>query len=146
MIHSRRKAREVVLQGLYWTESTGDPISQTIRTMSIRTNLAPEASKFAIALGQSTWACREKLDGLIEIASQNWALDRISRVDRILLWMALTEIIKFEEIPVKVSMDEAIELAKSYSEEKASVFINGILDTLVRQKEISEKTGLVGGT
>ncbi len=144
MTRSRRKAREAVLQALYWTESSGDPVGQTLHTMSIRTDLAPGASQFAMALGRSTWACREELDRLIESASQNWALDRISRVDRILLWMALTEIRTFEEIPVKVSIDEAIELAKRYSEEKASAFINGILDALVRREEVGGAAGLVG--
>ena len=82
---------------------------------------------------------KKELNGLVEGISRNWALDRISRIDRILLWMALTEMLAFDNIPVKVSMNEAIELAKRYSVEKAPSFINGILDALVRQKGVIEK-------
>ena len=133
MTRSRRRAREAVLQALYWTESSGDPIQQTLHTMSIRTDLAPEASQFAMTLGREVWRRREELDRLIEGASENWSLERIARIDRILLRMALTEILAFDDIPVKVSMDEAIELAKRYSVEKAPGFINGILDALVKR-------------
>ncbi len=78
------------------------------------------------------------MDTLIESALENWALDRISRIDRILLWMALTEIRAFADVPVKVSIDEAIELAKVYSEEKASGFINGVLDAVVKREGMGD--------
>lgn len=134
MTRSRRKAREAVLQALYWTESSGDPVGQTLHTMSLRIGLSPEAALFAAALGKETWARREALDRMIEGVSENWALERISRIDRLLLRMAITEILAFKDIPVKVSIDEAIELAKRYSVEKSPAFINGILDALVRQE------------
>ena len=64
--------------------------------------------------------------------AENWDISRISRIDRILMWMALTEIRSMDDVPVRVSIDEAIELAKRYSAEKAPGFINGILDKLAR--------------
>jgi N utilization substance protein B len=131
---SRRKAREAVLQALYWTESSGDPIQQTLRTMALRTGLGEDSAAFAQALGVATWERREEMDRLIEGVSENWALNRIARIDLILMRMALTEMFAFVDIPVKVSMDEAIELAKRYSVEKSSAFINGILDAVVRQE------------
>ena len=143
MTQLRRKAREAVLQALYWTESSGDPIQHTLHTMSIRIDLAPEASAFAAALGKATWARREELDRLIESVLENWSLKRVSRIDRILLRMALAEILAFEDIPVKVSIDEAIELAKQFSEEKAPGFINGILDTLVKREGLEKRPGPV---
>ena len=79
------------------------------------------------------------MDRLIGSASENWALERISRIDRILMRMALTEILVFDDIPVKVSIDEAIELAKRYSVEKSPAFINGILDALVKQEGVVAK-------
>jgi N utilization substance protein B len=133
MTSSRRKAREVVLQALYWTESAGDPVQQTVHTMCIRTDLSPKASEFAKALGLVVWEHREAFDAQISPVLQNWSLDRVSRIDRILLRMALAEMRYFLDIPIKVSIDEAIELAKRYSEAKASGFINGILDTLSKQ-------------
>ena len=129
MTSSRHRAREVCLQALYWTESAGDPIQQTVQTMCVRSGL----SKSASALAKSVWANRETLDQEIEPVLENWSLDRLSRIDRFLLRMALAEMHYFKDIPFKVSIDEAIELAKRYSEAKASGFINGILDALVKK-------------
>jgi len=136
MTGSRRRARQAVLQALYWSESSGDSVRQTVHTMAIRTGLSSDAAGLAEALGRCTWDHREDMDRLIESVLENWDLDRIARVDRILLRMALTEIRHFPDIPVKVSIDEAIELAKAFSEEKASAFINGILDALVKRGDL----------
>jgi N utilization substance protein B len=130
---SRRKARETVLQALYWAESSGDPVDQTLRTMSLRSDLSPEAARFATDLGRKAWADREALDGMIGRVAENWSVDRIARIDRILIRMALTEMRAFPDIPVTVSIDEAIELAKRFSVEKAPGFINGVLDRLSRE-------------
>jgi N utilization substance protein B len=62
----------------------------------------------------------------------NWDLDRLAKVDLVIINLALTEIIHFSEIPVKVSLNEYIELSKDYSTEKSSFFINGILDKIVK--------------
>ena len=134
MIRSRRRAREAVLQALYWTESTGDPISQTVRTMCLRHRLAPDASGFATSLAHLVWEHREALDRLTESALENWSLERISRIDRLVLRMALAEIRWQDDVPLKVSLDEAIELAKRYSGEKAPGFVNGVLDGLVKRE------------
>ncbi|MDA0746147.1 MAG: transcription antitermination factor NusB [bacterium] len=141
MTNSRRKAREAVLQALYWSESSGDPVQQTLHTMSLRADLSAEAGAFAAALGKETWQRREALDQMIAGASRNWALERISRIDRILLRMALTEVMAFQDIPIRVSIDEAIELAKRYSVEKSPGFINGILDALIKQEGLLEAAG-----
>ena len=129
---SRREAREAVLQAIYWAMSTDDPASQTLKTMTVRSNLSREAAEYAIKVGKLMWANREQLDEEIGRAAENWEVSRISRIDRILMWMALTEIRSVEDVPVKVSIDEAIELAKRYSVEKAPGFINGILDKLAK--------------
>ena len=132
MTSSRRKAREAVLQAIYWAMSTDDPASQTLQTMSVRSDLSPEASDYAMSVGKLMWANRQQLDEAIGKVAENWDVSRISRIDRILMWMALTEIKWIEDVPVRVSIDEAIELAKKYSVEKAPGFINGILDKLAR--------------
>ena len=130
MTHFRRKAREAVLQAVYWAMSTDDPVSQTLQTMVLRSELSQEASDYAMSIGKEMWANRGQLDEEIGRAAETWDVSRISRIDRILMWMALTEIRSVEDVPVRVSIDEAIELAKVYSVEKAPGFINGILDRL----------------
>ena len=134
MIGSRRKAREVAMQSLYWSESSDDPIQQTVRTMALRVGLTVEATGFATRLAEAAWEHRGVADEQIAEASENWALERMSRVDRILLRLALTEIELFEDVPVNVSIDEAIELSKRFSVEKAPAFINGILDAVVKKQ------------
>jgi len=141
MTGSRRKAREAVLQGLYWSLSSGDPVQQTLQTMALRTGLSEDASAFARSLGTKAWEAREVLDGRIGEVTENWSVDRLSRIDRILMWMALTEIEHFSDVPVKVSIDEAIELAKRFSVEKAPAFINGVLDRLARGDLSPVETG-----
>lgn len=69
-------------------------------------------------------------DKLIQGKTENWELDRIARLDRVLMYMAICEMLNFEEIPVKVTINEYLELAKIYSTPKSSRFINGILDGL----------------
>jgi len=72
----------------------------------------------------------EQYDRHIKSKAENWELDRIARIDRILMHMAICEMLNFEEIPVKVTINEYLELAKTYSTPKSSKFINGILDSL----------------
>jgi len=69
-------------------------------------------------------------DTYIKMKAENWELERLSRLDRILMHMAICEMLNFEEIPVKVTINEYLELAKTYSTPKSSKFINGILDSL----------------
>ena len=145
MTSSRRKAREAVLQGLYWALSSGDDVEQTLGAMAERTDLSEEATAFARELGGKAWEARDTLDARIGEVTENWTVDRLSRIDRILMWMALTEIEQFGDVPVKVSIDEAIELAKRFSVEKAPGFINGILDRLAQGDLGTVLTGDVSG-
>jgi len=83
----------------------------------------------------------KKNNGLINKYVSNWDVDRIAKIDLVILNLAITEIIDFKLIPVKVSLNEFIEISKDYSTEKSSFFINGILDKLV--KDLLEKKSLI---
>jgi N utilization substance protein B len=74
----------------------------------------------------------------------NWDSDRIAEVDTIILKMAICEFLKFPSIPVKVTLNEYLEIAKEYSTPKSSIFINGILDNLVKELTESKKLVKVG--
>jgi N utilization substance protein B len=81
---------------------------------------------------------------LISAKTLNWEMDRIALVDMILLKMAIAEIIEFNSIPIKVSFNEYIEIAKEYSTPKSKIFINGVLDKLIaelRENNIINKKG-----
>ena len=92
--------------------------------------------QFAIDLFKKTLLNRSALNRTIEEKTQNWEADRIAFVDNVLLQMAICELKNFPTIPVKVTINEYLEIAKEYSTPKSSIFINGILDKLV--KEYSE--------
>lgn len=82
----------------------------------------------------------EKLQGYFDGKTPNWDKDRLAVIDKIIIKMAICEFLKFPTIPVKVTLNEYVEIAKEYSTEKSSIFINGILDNLA--KELDEKKEL----
>ncbi|MFO7978891.1 MAG: transcription antitermination factor NusB [Bacteroidales bacterium] len=88
---------------------------------------------FARDLFKRTILNQQDMDQVISDKTQNWDIERIALMDVIIMKMALTEILKFPEIPIKVSLNEYIELSKMYSTPKSKVFINGILDKLVEE-------------
>ena len=117
------------MQALYAFEIGGDSDSHVMETI-----LDPAFSTdsvnllFARQLFKATIANRAEHDELIARHAQNWDVTRIALIDRLLLRIALTEILHFEDIPPKVTINEAIEVAKKYSTPKSGQFINGILD------------------
>ncbi|MEF8815732.1 MAG: transcription antitermination factor NusB [Salinibacter sp.] len=129
---TRRDAREQVLKALYAHHQT-DGDAGRVRQTLIRAPLDddPSIRAFAERLFQETLDAREAADEIIEKHADNWEIHRIAVVDRSLLRMATTELLKFEEIPPKVSMDEAIEIAKTYSTPRSGTFVNGVIDAIL---------------
>jgi N utilization substance protein B len=103
-----------------------------------------EDKQFAIDLFKKTILNKTTLNGEIEQKTQNWDSDRIATVDFVLLQMAICELQNFSSIPVKVTMNEYLEIAKEYSTPKSSIFINGILDKLVKEYEADGKLTKIG--
>jgi N utilization substance protein B len=96
-----------------------------------------EDKDFAAALFRKTVLNEDKLEKEFADKTPNWDVDRIAELDTIILKMAICEFLNFPSIPVKVTINEYLELAKEYSTPKSSLFINGVLDNLVKdfQKE-----------
>jgi|DewCreStandDraft_4_1066084.scaffolds.fasta_scaffold00401_25 N utilization substance protein B len=90
-----------------------------------------EEIDFTVKLIEKVEENKDYIDNLIVRFAQNWELDRIAIIDRAIIQIAVTEFIAFEEIPTKVSINEAIDIAKQYSTEKSGIFINGILDSIL---------------
>lgn len=89
-----------------------------------------ELCRFALELVQGVLAFREEIDQRLRSLSEHWRLERMSIVDRNILRLGAYEVLYRTDIPPKVSIDEAVELAKEYGDEKSSAFVNGILDAL----------------
>lgn len=103
-----------------------------------------EDEVFVKTLLRKTILNSEMLEGLIDSNTTNWEIERIALMDTLVMQLAITEIRTFQEIPVKVSLNEYIEIAKFYCTSKSSTFVNGILDKIVkemREKEMFRKTG-----
>jgi N utilization substance protein B len=133
---SRRDARESVMKALYARELAGGPDDSHVY-MVIEPELEddPETLEFATQLYRRTLNHIERIDGLIDEHTQNWSLHRIATVDRALLRMAIAEFLTFEEIPPKVSINEAIDIGKRYSTPSSNTFLNGVLDAVLMQLE-----------
>src|SRR5690625_1983661 len=124
---NRRVIREVVLQSLYALEVGQNPPSE-IRTYILKEKLAEdrEALKFAEKLFLRTIDMKDELDVMIENQIRNWEIHRLAVIDKLILRVALCEFLRFDDIPIKVTINEAIEMAKDYSTQKSGKFVNGI--------------------
>lgn len=100
--------------------------------------------EFASKLYEKSLQKADQLDELIQPHIKNWRLDRLAILDRVILRMAVCELVHFPEIPVKVSINEAIELAKKFSTSQSGRFINGILDVAVNQLQADGHIKKVG--
>ncbi len=133
----RRKAREIILKTLYQIEITGFEWRKLLQDNTKNENLDKSGLGFITTLLEKVLQNREKLDKLITEKLEHWDFERVNIMDKNVLRMALCEMLFFPDIPVKVSIDEAIELAKKYSYAEAGSFVNGILDAVVKSnKEI----------
>jgi len=134
---SRRRAREVALKTLYQVEITEFPWQNLIQENAQQDKLDQVSLEFAGNLVKSVLEHEEKLDNLIKAKLEHWDFERVNLMDKNVLRLAVAEMLYFPEIPIKVSMDEAIELAKKYSYAEAGGFVNGILDAIAKSnKEI----------
>ena len=129
---NRREVRERVMQALYAHELAGGDVRHFIDTI-LKPTLGEDAEnlKFATSLFLRTLDTIPVADEIIAKHTENWDLSRIALIDRILLRMAICELMGFEDIPPKVSINEAIEVAKRYSTPRSGQFINGILDAVL---------------
>jgi N utilization substance protein B len=137
----RRRAREVALKILYGLDILPREVDKTLEEFWFLTRYSPEIREFASRLVKGVMEHKEEIDKLIIKNVTNWTLDRMAAVDRNILRFAIYELLYEEEIPPKVTINEALDIAKKYSTDKSSAFINGILDkihhTVVKKK--SEK-------
>lgn len=142
---NRRIVREVVLQALYALEVGQNPASE-IRTYILKKKLGKdkEALAFAEKLFLRTTDMEQELDAVIEDQIRNWEINRLAVIDKLILRIALCEFLRFDDIPTKVTINEAIELAKDYSTQKSGQFVNGIIDAaldVLNKKGQIEKKG-----
>lgn len=126
----RRKGRELALQALYQMEMTGDASPAARELFLSHFEGSAKAQDFARRLISGVITHREQIDRLIEQCAENWKLSRMAKVDLTILRIATYELLFCPDIPLNVSMDEAIEIGKRYGSDDSATFINGVLDQI----------------
>jgi N utilization substance protein B len=123
----RRAAREIAMKLVYQLDIQKDSREEQIRQTLEQENLTENDTNYITDVVEGVFKNVEHIDRIIETYSKGWKLSRISKVDLAILRLSIYEINFREDIPFNVSVNEAVELAKSYSTEESSSFINGIL-------------------
>jgi N utilization substance protein B len=131
----RRKARHQALHILYQREITGEPVCDILGSRTYLVEELGEPSEFACRLVAGVEELQEELDEVIGSISENWTVSRMPLVDRSILRLAVWEILHAVDIPDSVSINEAVEMAKTYGGEDSSKFVNGILGRLAEEHE-----------
>ena len=129
-VGKRRRAREIALQILYQMEV--NPVDPQEALELFWRNFSPseEVKEFAARIVEGVHRHKREIDKLIKRSSEHWKLERMDRVDRNILRMGVFELIYCDDIPIKVALNEAIDLGKKFGSEESGAFINGILDRI----------------
>ncbi len=127
---ARRKAREAALQMLYGMDAAGWRAEDAIRSYWTHLGSGNEGQDFASSLVRGVAKERERIDETIRSVSHHWRLERMTRVDRNILRLATFELMSLSDVPRRVTLNEAIELAKRFGSEGSARFVNGVLDRI----------------
>jgi len=138
-LRKRTRAREAALQVLYQLDLLGaetlDGVSEALHWLLAPEEADPDVQRFARELVVGCWQRRAELDASIRAVAENWALERMAVVDRNILRLASYELLFLTDVPPKVAINEAIDLAKRYSTADSGAFVNGILDRIRSERE-----------
>jgi N utilization substance protein B len=131
-------------QSIYWNDDLDFVVSMVIKTLkkfrednNINEHLSSlykdeEDKDFTVKLFRKTLSNSEENRKTIETYTKNWDVDRVATMDILIMELALTELMDFPSVPIKVTLNEYIELAKFYSTQRSSIFINGVLDRITK--------------
>ena len=136
----RRRSRELAIKVLFHLEFSRDDPAIAFDLVCNNFGFAEDVQAFSRALVFGVRDNLKELDGLIGKTSKNWRLQRIAKVDRCILRIAAYELLYRDDIPPKVSINEAVDLAKKFGAEESGAFINGIVDKIYNTLIDAEKS------
>jgi N utilization substance protein B len=135
----RTRARSLALQALYELDLTEHPLEDVLSLRLKDHELDDDLMEFAARLARGVMPLRKQLDQYIAEHAPEWPIEQVSVIDRNLIRMAVWEFAVSGETPVKVAINEAVELAKRYGSDSSSRFVNGVLGSLAeRRTEIGQ--------
>lgn len=137
MANVRHRARIVAMQALYELDVTGHPPEPTLERRLEDEALPDDASDFARRIVRGAWERREYLDGVIEQAAPNWPIYQMPAIEKAILRLAIWELLLNDKdaAPAKAAINEAVELAKHFGGDNSGRFVNGVLGTVVTQRQ-----------
>jgi transcription antitermination protein NusB len=132
-VNARRRARIAAFQALFERDTSSHDAREAIGRIADHEHLSDEAASFASALIESVLGQQDELDRMIGEAAPVYPVEQLSPIDRNILRLAISEMLGDNGTPVKVAINEAVELAKSFGSDKSAKFINGALGYVARQ-------------
>ena len=127
---TRRRAREMAMQALFYMDTQQNGSPRMLERFCENFNLPQKVRPFFLQLVNGVLAAQPQIDILIERYSKHWKVQRMSCVDRNVIRVAVYEMLFCHDIPPKVSINEAIDIAKKFGTEESGAFINGIVDRI----------------
>lgn len=138
-MRKRTRAREWAIKLLYQADITKEDPGVSLEEFWLEFNESDDVKDFAGSLALGVHKNLKEIDKIIKECALNWRLERMSVIDRNVLRLAAYELLFLEDIPPKVSINEAIDLAKKYGGNESGKFVNGILDKIYRSISIEPK-------
>ena len=133
-MNKRRNARELILKVLFQIEVGKTPVDEALTTSFEAVRPTPEEQAYTDEIVRGVASEQADLDGAIGEYAEGWRVDRLAKVDKNVLRMALYELIHHPEIPVSTVINDAVEVAKKYSTDDSGRFVNGILGSFLRRR------------
>jgi N utilization substance protein B len=128
----RRRGRQLALQALYQRDVAGE-FDIPVRALLQLIATSEEVDEFALRLVEGVLANEKEIDEMIAAVSEHWRVERLSKVDRNILRLAVYELLDTPDVPVNVVINEAIEIARRFGAEGSTVFVNGVLDAVAQR-------------
>ena len=130
----RRKSRILAVQLAYGCELSENSAENLLETCFTEKNIQKESvQKYSLKLVKITQKEVDKIDDIIENNSKNWEIKRIALTDKLVLRIAIAEMLHIEDVPQKVSISEAVEISKVFGTKESGPFVNGILDAVYKK-------------
>ncbi|MBI4311344.1 MAG: transcription antitermination factor NusB [Chloroflexi bacterium] len=136
----RRRARRAALQALYEADATGHPVDRSLSWVLEETDLDEPNRAFARALARQVREAVERLDEEIGKYAPAWPVDQLAIVDRNILRIAICEMHEAKDTPIKVIINEAVELARAFGSDSSQRFVNGVLGAIAKASDSTEET------
>ena len=138
---SRRHARELAFRVLFQCEASGDPYGETAEAVIKEVSAEPDTAGYVRRLVETFDVNAGAVERALRSASERWKLERMAATDRGVLKLGAVELMFFDEVPAKVVLDEAIEIARRFGSEESGAFVNGVLDKVARVYRAKELSG-----